>query len=122
MGLFTLLRDYSIICDDILVIGGAMLHRELCFIKGMQHEKEAVEQLKPRDIFGLADNVKYIISHQAPSVIEFDFDIIYQDKKIDVEREYLTSIYNFIQPILWIHGHIHQYKIFNNIISLDCVD
>jgi hypothetical protein len=120
VGLFTLLRDYSIIEYDILVIGGAMLHREFCYRRS-QYEKQAVEQLDDEVLHLIVadEEIKYVISHQAPSIIEFDFDDKLEDARIDAEREYLTKVYNIINPRLWVHGHIHQYKVFNNIISLD---
>ena len=113
-----LLKDYSIIDDKILVIGGAIS-------KDRDSRKEGIDYWKDEDIIKLTNEelqqfigIKIIISHECPDVVNIEGppkqynlnDEEYEQLLNDInsDRQYLTEVYNILKPNSWYFGHYHR--------------
>ena len=113
---FRLLPDYAVINGSIMVVGGATSEdratRELNVNYWSREEVTKLTTL-PETV---TPNVKYIISHEAPSISSIqrypmppDFPVTIETKmSMQADRDYLTSLFNVLHPKLWVHGHYHR--------------
>lgn len=99
----------------ILCIGGAIsIDRKVRVRDVSWWEQEAVEVI---DIDRLEKDIDIVIAHTNPASFKpYGFNALCQhyfkndpelENELIVEREYMQSIFEYINPKLWVHGHFH---------------